>query len=61
MDATHDGPLVFLTSPLWSEFSALGATQVTPRSLQFVMSDKIGEGAVANVERAGISQRASDG
>ena len=41
MDATHDGPPVFLTSQLWSELNASGITQETPRRLQFVeMSDK---------------------
>ena len=51
MDATHDGPPVFLTSPMWSELNESGITQETPRRLQFVeMSDKMADGLNSTFE-----------
>src|SRR5215469_11959648 len=43
--ATHDGPAVLLTSPIWSELIPSGVTQDTPASLQFVdRSDNTSDG-----------------
>jgi hypothetical protein len=51
MDATHDGPPVFLTSPMWSELNESGITQETPGRLQFVeMSDKTAVGSSLTFE-----------
>ena len=51
IDATHDGPPVFLTSLMWSELNEFGITQETPRSLQFVeMSDKTADGLNSTFE-----------